>query len=629
MSSSNHLCDLIPGTTERDRSLVIAPLSHGAGMHFLLQLATGAASVLMPPGRLDPAIAWQLVDRHRITNMFTVPTIVKMLVEDPAVDLYDHGSLRYVIYAGAPMYRADQKVALHKLGKVLVQYFGLGEVTGCITVLPAEEHQAEDIPGARIGTCGRERTGMQVTIRDDAGRNLPPMTTGEICVTGPGVCAGYYRNDEANAQAFRDGWFCTGDLGHMDAEGYLYITGRKSDMFISGGSNVYPREIEELLLTHPDIAEAAIIGVPDALWGEVGMAVCAVLPGSYRMRPPCAPFSNRASPGTSSPLITSFCRSCPRPDMARSPIGSCARRSRQPASFPGRLDESKSRSRPTNRRDPPSRSPAAAPPRDASGAGSPDGAGFAGGTGAVVGSGHAGRCRRPGRRRRSAEWSRPRSVRFRPSQPADQGQAQAAWYSATHAERAGVIDHGTAILGRRDGEWFLHCHAAWEGADGKRHLGHLLPATIAAAGPGRVGVLGFTGARYDAAPCPETGFTLFAPQVTRLPDEANGTLLRLRPFEDLTTALAEVAAPYPEARAWGIGSLIGTTFDNGNAMEDAISEVALLPGCDPTAPLIEAVDTAGRLFQGRPVRGATPILITAEVLVIGSNPARIAQGTSE
>ncbi len=109
-----------------------------------------------------------------------------------------------------------------------------------------------------------------------------------------------------------------------------------------------------------------------------------------------------------------------------------------------------------------------------------------------------------------------------PSQPT-KGQAQAAWYSATHAERAGVIDHGTAILGRRDGEWFLHCHAAWEGADGKRHLGHLLPATIAAAGPGRVGVLGFTGARYDAAPCPETGFTLFAPQVSRLPDEANGT----------------------------------------------------------------------------------------------------------
>ncbi len=275
----NHLCDLIPGTTERDRSLVIAPLSHGAGMHFLLQLAVGAASVLMPPGRLDPAIAWQLVERHRITNMFTVPTIVKMLVDDPAVDRHDHGSLRHVIYAGAPMYRADQKVALRKLGKVLVQYFGLGEVTGCITVLPAEEHEIEDAPDARIGTCGRERTGMQVTIRDDAGSDLPPLATGEICVTGPGVCAGYYRNEEANGQAFRDGWFCTGDLGHMDAEGYLYITGRKSDMYISGGSNVYPREVEEVLLTHPDMAEVAIIGVPDPRWGEVGLAVCVAVPG--------------------------------------------------------------------------------------------------------------------------------------------------------------------------------------------------------------------------------------------------------------------------------------------------------------------------------------------------------------
>ncbi|WP_265516558.1 acyl-CoA synthetase [Nitratireductor luteus] len=275
----NHLNDLMPGSGPDDVSLVVAPLSHGAGMHQLTQIAAGAASVLLPPGRFDPAIAWELVARYGVTNMFTVPTIVKMLVEHPSVDEHDHSSLRYVIYAGAPMYREDQKYALRKLGYVLVQYFGLGEVTGAITVLPRDDHHIEDGPDARIGTCGFERTGLHVTIQDETGRQLDPMETGEICVAGPAVCAGYYVDDEANAKAFRDGWFRTGDLGHLDKEGYLYITGRASDMFISGGSNVYPREIEELMLTHPALREVAVLGVPDRKWGEVGLAVCVTEPG--------------------------------------------------------------------------------------------------------------------------------------------------------------------------------------------------------------------------------------------------------------------------------------------------------------------------------------------------------------
>jgi fatty-acyl-CoA synthase len=172
------------------------------------------------------------------------------------------------------MYREDQKFALKKLGKVIVQYFGLGEVTGNITVFPASLHEEEDGPSARIGTCGFERTGMQVSIQDDNGRELKPFETGEICVIGPAVFAGYYDNPEANAKAFRDGWFRTGDLGHMDEEGFVYITGRASDMYISGGSNIYPREVEEKILTHPDIGEVAVLGVPDPVWGEVGIAVC-------------------------------------------------------------------------------------------------------------------------------------------------------------------------------------------------------------------------------------------------------------------------------------------------------------------------------------------------------------------
>jgi fatty-acyl-CoA synthase len=281
--ATSHLCDLMPGTTVDDASLVVAPLSHGAGVHQLAQVARGVPTILLSTERFDIDEAYRLIERYRVTNMFTVPTILKMLAEHPAVDRYDHSSLRYVIYAGAPMYREDQKTALRKLGKVIVQYFGLGEVTGNITVLPTYLHDEEDHDGVKLGTCGYERTGMQVSIQDDEGRELAPFQTGEICVIGPAVFAGYYDNPEANAKAFRNGWFRTGDLGHLDNEGFLYLTGRASDMYISGGSNIYPREVEEKILTHPAIGEVAVVGVPDPVWGEIGIAVCVPRDGA---RPP-------------------------------------------------------------------------------------------------------------------------------------------------------------------------------------------------------------------------------------------------------------------------------------------------------------------------------------------------------
>ena len=275
----NHLCDLMPGTTEHDASLVLAPLSHGAGIHALPQIARGAATVLMPGDRLDVEVAWRLVEKHRVTNMFTVPTILTMLTRHQSVDLFDHSSLRYVIYAGAPMYRADQKHALSKLGPVLVQYFGMGEVTGNITVLPPSCHSLND-DEMPAGSCGFPRTGMDVSILDDTGAHLPPGATGEICVRGPGVFAGYHDNPEATEKATAHGWFHTGDLGHRDGRGFLYITGRASDMYISGGSNVYPREVEEVLLTHPAVAEVCVVGMPHEKWGETGVAVLVLNPGA-------------------------------------------------------------------------------------------------------------------------------------------------------------------------------------------------------------------------------------------------------------------------------------------------------------------------------------------------------------
>ena len=277
---TNHLADLMPGLAPGETSLVVAPLSHGAGIHQLAQVARAGTTVLTGGDSLDPEEVFALIAQHRVRNLFTVPSIVKRLVEHPAAAQHDHSSLRHVIYAGAPMYRADQVKALQVLGKCLVQYFGLGEVTGCISVFTADLHDVDDDVQGRLDTCGVARTGMQIGIFDEDGTEQPAGTVGEICVIGPGVFAGYYDNPEANAKAFRDGWFRTGDLGFLDEAGFLTITGRASDMYISGGSNIYPREVEEVLLHHPAIRDVAVLGLPHPDWGEIGVAAVVLEEGA-------------------------------------------------------------------------------------------------------------------------------------------------------------------------------------------------------------------------------------------------------------------------------------------------------------------------------------------------------------
>ena len=275
---TNYLADLFPGLGDGDASIVVAPLSHGAGIHQIAQVARGVVSVLPEGNRFDVEQVFSLIEQHRITNAFTVPTIMKTMVDSDAVDRYDHSSLRHLVYAGSPTFRVDQQKALEKLGNCIVQYSGLGEVTGNITVFPSHLHHIDDAIQGRVGTCGYARSGMQVQVQGDDGTVLKRRETGELCVTGPAVFAGYYNNQEANEKAFRNGWFRTGDRGHMDEEGFVYITGRESDMYISGGSNIYPREIEEKLMQYEYLSDCAVVGLPDEKWGEIGAV--AVVPKS-------------------------------------------------------------------------------------------------------------------------------------------------------------------------------------------------------------------------------------------------------------------------------------------------------------------------------------------------------------
>ena len=278
----NHRCDLFPTEHENGASLVLAPLSHGAGIHMLGQVFGGTPSVIHPGGKVDPTTLWDSIDDYGITNAFTVPTILNRIVAGyPADRGPDDHTLNRVIYAGAPMLAADQARALDRLGPCLVQYFGLAEVTGAITILRPEEHGMIPVDSAGIGTCGRARTGVEIIILDDAGTEQAAGEQGEVCVAGPTVCSGYLGRADANTESFAHGVFHTGDIGYLDERGFLFLTGRKSDMYISGGSNVYPREIEELLLTDTEVAQAVVVGVPDAQWGEIGVAVIeAIVPGT-------------------------------------------------------------------------------------------------------------------------------------------------------------------------------------------------------------------------------------------------------------------------------------------------------------------------------------------------------------
>lgn len=266
------LADVLPGSGCEEVFLAIAPLSHGAGVQMLANVARGATTIVSTASRLDVDEVWTLVERHRVTNVFAVPTILKALVEHPAVHRHDRASLKRITYSGSPMYRVDQKRALETLGPVIVQLYGLAEVTAGITVLPPEEHTLDDAD-PRAASCGFARTGMEIAILDEAGHPLAAGRTGTVAAKGPNVFLGYFDDPDANAKAFRQGWFVTGDLGHLDGSGFLFLTGRASDMFISGGNNVYPREVEEALLEDPAIREVAVFGVPDPFWGEIGIAV--------------------------------------------------------------------------------------------------------------------------------------------------------------------------------------------------------------------------------------------------------------------------------------------------------------------------------------------------------------------
>lgn len=262
-----------------DTIIHAAPMSHGSGLYGLPHIAKAANNVVPASTHFDPAEIWLLVEMHRGVSFFAAPTMIKRLTQ--SASLATSNNLKTIIYGGAPMYRADLERAIEVIGPRLVQIYGQGESPMTITALSKQSHADRKHPRYRelLGSVGFPRTDVEVRIVDQDGMPLVPGAVGEITVRGDVVMAGYWNDPQATRHALRDGWLHTGDVGCCDPDGFVTMMDRSKDLIISGGSNIYPREVEEVLLCHPGVVQVSVVGIPDPEWGEQVVALVVLEPG--------------------------------------------------------------------------------------------------------------------------------------------------------------------------------------------------------------------------------------------------------------------------------------------------------------------------------------------------------------
>ena len=260
-----------------DRVLHVAPLSHGSGLYLLPSLARGAANIIYDAPGFRPDEVFDFVAAEKVTAIaFVAPTmIVRFLDAAPRNDI---GALRGVVYGGATIHLEHIRAAVARFGPIFHQLYGQGEAPMTISYLPGADHLGAD--DATLLSAGYVRSGVEVRLLDDEDRDVPPGGDGEICVRGDVVMKGYWRNPEATAKALKGGWLHTGDIGHFDAAGRLRVLDRRHDTIISGGTNIYPKEVEDVIASHPQVREVIAFGLPDAEWGEsVAVAIVTDDPG--------------------------------------------------------------------------------------------------------------------------------------------------------------------------------------------------------------------------------------------------------------------------------------------------------------------------------------------------------------
>ena len=267
----NYLSD-VDSIAPGDAIIHAAPMSHGSGFYMLPHVARGGLNVVTESGGFDPAEILSLLQVHSGVTLFAAPTMVKRLVDHPTDA--DTSGLKTIVYGGGPMYVADCKAALRRFGFKLVQIYGQGESPMTITCMDKALHADVAHPRyeQRLASVGHAFTGVEVRVADADDRPLPAGEIGEILVRGDTVMAGYWNNPRASAETLRNGWLHTGDVGSMDEDGFLTLKDRSKDVIISGGSNIYPREVEEVLLRHSAVSEVSVVGQADPEWGEIVIA---------------------------------------------------------------------------------------------------------------------------------------------------------------------------------------------------------------------------------------------------------------------------------------------------------------------------------------------------------------------
>ncbi len=259
-------------------NLVAFPLCHVAGYSVPVTHTRGGRIVLTP--MFEPELWMQLVDQHSITGTALAPTMLNMVLQHPKINDYKLDSLRSIGYGAAAMPVEVLRSAINRFGPIVYSGFGMTELGGNVLTFPKTAHErAVNGDEYLLASCGTPMCLADVKVVDEDMVECPPGVVGEIVIRGEQVLKGYFRNEEGTAKAFADGWFRTGDMARRDEEGYFYIVDRMKDMIITGGENVYSREVEEVLYTHPSVSEAAVVGLPDPKWGENVTAVVVLREG--------------------------------------------------------------------------------------------------------------------------------------------------------------------------------------------------------------------------------------------------------------------------------------------------------------------------------------------------------------
>jgi acyl-CoA synthetase (AMP-forming)/AMP-acid ligase II len=269
----------VQGNRPEDRFLCVMPLFHIGGMAVVLTALAKGGTVFVHR-QFEPVKVIDALERERITMILLAPTMVQMVLDQPEIEGRDLSALEMVAYSAAPMPSTVLRRGIARLGQVFLQEMGSSE--GCsMSNLPRSLHKPDGTPKeqARLTSVGFASPNIGLRVVDDDGRDCEPNAVGEILLKSPIMFRGYWNNSVATAEAVRDGWFYTGDIGRFDEDGFLYLVDRKKDMIISGGENIYPREVEEAILKHPAVSEVAVIGRPDETWGETVCAIIVLAPG--------------------------------------------------------------------------------------------------------------------------------------------------------------------------------------------------------------------------------------------------------------------------------------------------------------------------------------------------------------